>query len=194
MSFEINVTYDLLALLLLAGLCVKHGQRAREIRRLTELDNGLSLEYPRSTIPTGLQLSDIYRKTRGQHIVFPLIAYFALLTMFVIGLAQAQKIHLLDLVVATTLYAAIIFVGISEALLLGFAKLLTRWRGEKWVKELDYVYLSLGAAGLVISMSKLDIVEDKMTASDFIGPFTLATALIIRAIKIRSEINQWNKA
>src|SRR5258708_34481774 len=31
------------------------------------------------------------------------------------------------------------------------ASVLTRWRGEVWVKELDYVYLLLGACGLAIS-------------------------------------------
>jgi hypothetical protein len=62
-----------------------------------------------------------------------------------------------------------------------------------WVKELDYVYLLLGACGLAMSTNRLDVVSEKMSAPEYLGPFILATALVVRAIKTRVEINGWNK-
>jgi hypothetical protein len=44
-----------------------------------------------------------------------------------------------------------------------------------------------------MSISRLDIVIEKLAFPDYIGPFVLATALAIRAIKTRVEINGWNK-
>ena len=78
-------------------------------------------------------------------------------------------------------------------MILGLAAALTRWRGEVWVKEMDYIYLLLGACGLAMSISRLDIVTEKLAFPEYIGPFVLATALAIRAIKTRAEINGWNK-
>jgi hypothetical protein len=78
-------------------------------------------------------------------------------------------------------------------LLAGLKTALTNWRDEKWAKEMDYVYLVLGAVGLAISTNRLDIVDQKLSMPEYFGPFVLATALVVRGLKTRVEINGWNK-
>ena len=124
---------------------------------------------------------------------FLMAVYFMLLFTFFIYFAESIKIRFFYLVGATFVYGAFLFLVLSEMMISGLASALTRWRGEVWVKELDYVYLLLGACGLALSISRLDIVSEKLAFPEYIGPFVLATALAIRAIKTRVEINGWNK-
>lgn len=119
--------------------------------------------------------------------------YFSLVVFFFIDFAHEEKIRYSDLIAATAVYAVLLFVIASEILIRGGAAYLTRWRGEQWSKELDYVYLTLGAIGLVISTNRLEIVDQRLTLPEFIGPFVLATALVVRTIKTRVEINNWNR-
>lgn len=95
---------------------------------------------------------------------------------------------------AVVITGVISFVLINEALLLGLASFLTKWRGEAWTKELDYLYLSLAAFGVVLSVNRLEIVPDKATGIDIYGPAVVAISLAIRFTKTRAEIGGWNKA
>lgn len=104
-----------------------------------------------------------------------------------------EKIHLIDLICAAIIFGCLLFVLISEAMFAGLATLLTTWRGEIWVKELDYVYLVLGAIGLALSINHLRAVDDPISIPEFIGPFVVVSALVVRVIKTRAEINGWNK-
>jgi hypothetical protein len=124
---------------------------------------------------------------------FLMAVYFMLLFTFFIYFADSVKIRFFYLAGATFVYAAFLFLVLSEMMISGLASALTKWRGEVWVKELDYIYLLLGACGLAMSISRLDIVSEKLSFPEYIGPFVLATALAIRAIKTRVEINGWNK-
>lgn len=108
-------------------------------------------------------------------------------------LATSPKSDLLLLAATTFSFAAVLFMVVSEAMLGGLANKLTEWRGERWVKELDYLYLALGALGLVLSTNRLESVDHKLPIPEFVGPFILATAIVLRAIKTRAEINGWNK-
>jgi hypothetical protein len=65
--------------------------------------------------------------------------------------------------------------------------------GTHRTKEIDYVYLVLGAFGLIASLGQLDIVSDKFATPSALGPFLVATAFVLRAIKTRAEIGGWNK-
>jgi hypothetical protein len=105
----------------------------------------------------------------------------------------ASKIHFYQLTGATLVYAGVLFAILSEMMLAGLKTYLTRKRTDIWAKEMDYLYLMLGGFGIAISTSRLDIVDEKLTMPEFLGPFVLATALVIRALKARVEINGWNK-
>ena len=119
--------------------------------------------------------------------------YAYLVGYFFYGFIQQPKINFYDLIAATTVYATVLFVLLSEVLIRGGGLWLTKRRGEKWAKELDYIYLTLGAAGLIMSVNRLEIIDQKLSLPEYIGPFVLATALVVRALKTRVEINDWNK-
>lgn len=121
------------------------------------------------------------------------IGYFSIVVFFFIDFSRQARIHYLDIVAATTVYATILFVALGEMLIRGGAAYLTKWRGEHWAKELDYVYLTLGAIGLAMSTNRLDVVDQRVSVPEYLGPFLLATALVVRALKTRVEINEWNK-
>jgi hypothetical protein len=119
--------------------------------------------------------------------------YAFLVAYFFYGFIQQPKINFFDLIAATTVYATLLFVVLSETIMRGAGRRLTVWRGEKWAKEMDYVYLTFGALGLVLSTNRLDVIDQKLSFPEYIGPFILATALVVRALKTRVEINDWNK-
>lgn len=119
--------------------------------------------------------------------------YFMLVFTFFVYFSQSVQIRFLYLAIATFVFAAFLFLVLSELMVSGMASALTRWRGEVWVKELDYIYLMLGCGGLAISISRLDTVSDKLALPEYVGPFVLAAALAIRAIKTRAEVNEWSK-
>jgi hypothetical protein len=64
------------------------------------------------------------------------------------------------------IYGVAVFVLLSTLMLGGLAERLTKWRGEKWVKELDYIYLTLGSAGIVGSVNRLPFVAGRIDAGD----------------------------
>lgn len=89
-------------------------------------------------------------------------------------------------------YAAAMFVAISDGILLLSGRL-TRWRGEKWVKELDYVYLALAAVGVIFAIGQLELSRDSFKLPAPYSLLMVCTALIIRAVKTRAEIGNWAK-
>jgi hypothetical protein len=91
------------------------------------------------------------------------------------------------------LYGVGLFVILSELMLWGFARYLTAKRGEKWIKEMDYLYLSIGALGILASMNRIDFLTGRLEGTDILAPLVLATAVVIRFIKTRAEIGGWNK-
>jgi hypothetical protein len=91
------------------------------------------------------------------------------------------------------IYGVATFVALSIVLVEGAAQRLTRWRGEKWIKELDYVYLTLGCAGILASVNRLSFVTAKIDSGDLLAPLLLTTAIVIRFIKTRADIGGWNK-
>ncbi len=120
--------------------------------------------------------------------------YAFLIGWFFYGFIKQDRVDFYELIAATTVYATLLFVALSEFLIRGGGERITKWRGEKWAKELDYIYLTFGALGLVLSTNRLDVVDHKLTLPEYLGPFVLATALAVRALKTRVEINEWNKA
>jgi hypothetical protein len=90
-------------------------------------------------------------------------------------------------------YGVMLFVLLSEAMLRGFANILTTRRGEKWTKEIDYVYLTIGSVGILASLSRIEVLTDRVMGTEIFAPLFLTTAIVIRFIKTRAEVGDWNK-
>jgi hypothetical protein len=92
-----------------------------------------------------------------------------------------------------TLYCALLFMLLSEALRLGLAKFLTRARGEKWTKEMEYVYLTMAAVGVIGSVNRAEFLTGRLDTTEILPALLLATAVVFRFLKTRAEIGEWNK-
>jgi hypothetical protein len=108
-------------------------------------------------------------------------------------LGSQKPMIFVDVVFLTLAYGVCVFTIFSELMMVGLAKTLTAWRGEIWIKEIDYIYLSLAAIGVLVTINHFPAVQDKIDMPDTYGLLVLATALVIRALKVRAEINGWNK-
>src|SRR5215467_8437612 len=130
---------------------------------------------------------------KGSRLVFGIALMVAPIT--VIWLASGRPlVRFSTIVTCVSVYAVSLFVVLSEALtLFGGAATLRRWRGEKWVKELDYVYFAFGSIGAILAVNRLNTIGEKLWLSDLYVPIVLASALVIRLIKTRAEINDWHK-
>jgi hypothetical protein len=69
----------------------------------------------------------------------------------------------------------------------------TRKRGEKWTKEMDYLYLSIGVFGVLFSLNRIDILSGRFEGTDIVAPLLLTTAIVLRFIKTRAELGKWNE-
>ena len=107
---------------------------------------------------------------------------------------SGEKMSLDQLVAVIITYSAALYTAICEVLQVRYGEVLTRWRGDKWAKEMDYPYIFFGAIGLVITMNRLDIASTHILRIEIIGPLIVATAVVIRLVKTRVEIAGWNKA
>jgi hypothetical protein len=90
-------------------------------------------------------------------------------------------------------YGISLYIILSDAMLLGLASYLTKKWGRNWVKAMDYPYLFLGTLGILMSASRLDIVTDRFSRIDILGPLVVTTAVIIRFVKTRADIAGWNE-
>jgi hypothetical protein len=90
-------------------------------------------------------------------------------------------------------YGTTLFVLLSEIMKRGFATYLTKTRGEKWIKEIDYLYLLVAAVGVIGSLNRIDFLTGRFERADIVAPLLLASAIIIRLLKTRAEIGGWNK-
>jgi hypothetical protein len=111
-------------------------------------------------------LAHLISKSRS---IMPFIGLIAIVTalVFVILWHAPEPIGLSLLIALLVLYGATIFVLLSDLMLMGFAKFLTAKRGAKWVKELDYVYLTIGTIGILATVNRLDIVRGRFEARTY---------------------------
>jgi hypothetical protein len=132
-----------------------------------------------------------FAQQRAAHISIALLV----VPLTVISLASTRPlVRFSTIVTCVFVYAVSLFVLVSELLtLFGGAAALTQWRGEKWVKELDYVHFAFGSLGAVLAVNRMNAVGEKLILSDLYVPLILASALVIRVIKTRAEINEWHK-
>jgi hypothetical protein len=113
--------------------------------------------------------------------------------LFIALVYRPQPVPFAVMVALLFLYGSGLFVVLSELLLHGGGNFLTKKRGEKWTKELDYFYLSVGIVAILLSLNKISIVTERFEGTDIVAPFFLTTAIVFRFIKTRAEIGQWNK-
>ncbi len=120
------------------------------------------------------------------------LALVSLLLFAIMGF-QREPAPFSEIASILVAYGSSSFVLLSESLLSGGARRLTAWRGEKWTKEMDYLYLTLGAVGIFGSLSRIDFLTERFEGADIFAPIVLVTAVVIRFIKTRAEIGEWNK-
>jgi hypothetical protein len=96
-------------------------------------------------------------------------------------------------VITVFTFAVALYTIVCNWLTYGGMSKLTRWRGEKWVKEIDYLYLFLGAVGLFWLLNSHPLTTYNITRLGLAPPLVVATALVLRLIKTRAEIGGWNK-
>jgi hypothetical protein len=96
-------------------------------------------------------------------------------------------------VVTVLTFAVSLYTLICNWLVYGGMSRLTRWRGEKWVKELDYLYIFFGAVGLFWLLNSHPLTTQNITRLGLAPPLVVATALVLRLIKTRAEIGGWNR-
>jgi hypothetical protein len=124
-------------------------------------------------------------------IIFSVIG--VVVVIFVVLARTREAMSVSELTSLLLLYGVSLFVILGDILIGGLARYLTAKRGEKWTKELDYVYLSIGSLGIGGTLNKLDFLRGRSEWADVIAPLVLTTAIVIRFIKTRAEIEGWNK-
>jgi hypothetical protein len=102
-------------------------------------------------------------------------------------------VYFKHVVLFTAVYGITLYIVLCEWLLRGGAQWLTRRCGVKWVKELDYWYLAFGLVGILGSLNRLDVEEKVSSKVDILAPLVLVTAIVIRFIKTRADIGEWNR-
>jgi len=144
-----------------------------------------------------LLMHTFYRNRKRWRSIITYFAYvFFLLLLSGDGYMLAIKqrhIDLLSIALDSFMFGAFCFIVIGELMYAGLARRLTQWRGENWVKEVDYVYYLVGVVGIFFALNRLEIVYDKISGLDLIGPMVITFALVIKFIKVRAEVNGWNK-
>jgi len=73
------------------------------------------------------------------------------------------------------------------------ARYLTRVRGDRWIKELEYLYVALGTIGVVGLLNKWDRLGQPWEKIDLVAPVLFATAVVVKLIKTRAEIGRWSE-
>jgi hypothetical protein len=134
-------------------------------------------------------------KGRGRWFMVLLITSLVIASsfIFIVLSRKPEAIPFKSIASALLIYGVGLFVILCELMLWRFARYLTVKRGEKWVKEMDYLYLSIGALGILASMNRVDFLTGRLEGTDILAPLVLATAVVIRFIKTRAEIAGWNK-
>jgi hypothetical protein len=129
-------------------------------------------------------------QTRNQTRALFVVGSLAILTMIAIAFSK-RPLSIWRVLSLCYVCGIVGFAGLSQLLKDGLAARLTIRRGEKWVKELDYVYVLLGSLGIIAAANRLSFITNKLEITDGFAPLVLTTAVVIRLIKTRVEIGGW---
>jgi hypothetical protein len=102
------------------------------------------------------------------------------------------RYHLSELFVSLIAFGIYLYVLLCEILVRGGARSLTNLRGSDWTKEIDYIYIALGLFGLGLTVGSSDIAYEKVALPSIFAWILVVTALVLRLIKTRAELNSWN--
>jgi len=147
-----------------------------------------------ATVISGVIYSNSKVRSRPQvMLAWSIIAIVAF--VFVANCILPQKnIDFSQGVSLLVMFGAAFYAALCDAFRFGLARWLTRTRGEKWIKEIDYVYLGCGTVGVILSMTKIDLIGGHYTQYELMGPLVVMSAIVIRLAKTRADIEGWNKA
>jgi hypothetical protein len=140
----------------------------------------------------GLWFLHLFRQTR-QIILLTILLVIASIAIFIILAATREPRSVFEITSVLFLFGIGLYVIIGDLMIWRLARYLTRWRGPKWTKELDYVYLTIGAVGIAGTLNRFDFLTGRLAWVDIIAPVFFTTAIVIRFIKTRAEIEEWNK-
>jgi hypothetical protein len=96
-----------------------------------------------------------------------------------------------DFVILVLSFGITSYVIVAEVFLRWGAEQLNRFRST-WVRELEYVYVLFGMSGLVVSINRIEAMDGRFAALDFIGPLIVMLAVVIKLVKIRAEVSRWD--
>jgi TRAP-type uncharacterized transport system fused permease subunit len=140
----------------------------------------------------GFLLFHRFRWLGGRQILV-LLALLIFVAVFGFVSMMFEPVELRDVLLFMEIYGVALYILLCEVLLDGGNHWLTKKRGEKWVKELDYLYLTLGIVGILGSVNRIDQIRGRFSRVDILAPLVLVTAVVIRLSKTRAEIGSWNK-
>jgi hypothetical protein len=163
---------------------------------LNEWVNFLAVDYGAVVIglgAVGYLIAHVRKFREDRAVYFPWVMILGTLGIFVLLSFGPQPMSLGRMISLVLMYGVAVFVLLSRKIRGGWGARLTRWRGEKWIKELDYIYLTLGSAGILASINRLGFVTGRLEVGDLFAPLLLTTAVVLRFVKTRAEIGGWNK-
>ena len=141
-----------------------------------------------------LLLAHFFRLLRRGYELLVILAFMMIVAVFgFVTSMYEQIVYIRDVFLLMAVYGITLYIVLCEVLLRGVAQWLTKKRGEKWVKELDYFYLAFGLVGILGSVNRIEQVSGRFSKVDILAPVVLVTAVVIRFIKTRAEIGGWNK-
>jgi hypothetical protein len=104
------------------------------------------------------------------------------------------KAHIVEIIVYVGTFGIFVYVLICGWLMRRGAAKLTSTRGDQWTKEIDYLYLSIAAVGILISVAKSNATYGKLSAPETLSALLLTTALALCLVNTRAEVKGWNKS
>lgn len=131
---------------------------------------------------------------RHAYEVLVLIALSFIISVFgFIDIIFEESVPISAMFLFMAVYGITLYIVLCEVLQRGVDQWLTKKRGEKWVKELDYFYLTAALAGIIFSVNRIEKFTGRFSIGDIPASVILMTAVVIRFIKTRAEIGGWNK-
>jgi hypothetical protein len=93
-------------------------------------------------------------------IVFIALVVLLVILVFIILAVTREPRSVFEMTSILFLYGVCLFVLLGDLMMWRLNRYLTQWRGEEWTKELDYVYLTIGALGIGGTLNRFDFLKE----------------------------------